>query len=110
MAEGSKGPVENVIMFNLFPDDETEDINSFADELTNDEQAEVDSVVELLESVNSKELMDFQTQETRPRHISVDESELDRLAGKNTAQATNYQMKWAVTVLKGIYNCFLMKI
>ena len=106
MVEGTTGLVEGVITFYIFDTNDSEDINYFAEELSKDEQEEVDRVLGLLESANSKELMDFQTQETGARHISVSETELDRLAGKNNAQTTNYQTKWAVTVFKGIYNHF----
>ena len=74
--------------------------------MTEDEKQEVDNVVSLLDSVNSRELVNFCTQETKPRHRSVDESELDRLAGKNNTFATNYQTKWAITVFKGTYDYY----
>ena len=37
--------------------------------------------------------MDFATQEIGGRHLTVSESELDRLASKNNAEMTNYQTK-----------------
>ena len=75
-----------------------------------DEKEEIAMVLSQLESVNSKELMDFATQETGGRHLTVSKSELDRLASKNNAEMTNYQTKWAVTVLRGKKNSLSFKL
>ena len=58
-----------------------------------DEKEEIAIVLSQLESVNSKELMDFATQETGGRHLTVSKSEPDRLASKNNAETTNYTTK-----------------
>ena len=61
--------------------------------LTADEQAEVENVVTLLDSANENSLEQFDIEENTTvttRHKQVSENELDRLAGKNTAQATSY--------------------
>ena len=78
--------------------------------MTQEEEEEVQNVVSLLDSVNSKELIDFATQQTEHRHRSISEAELDPLAGKNNAQTTVYQTKWAIAVFKGITNSLLIKI
>ena len=71
--------------------------------LTEEEQMEVNNIVTLLESVKDNSLDDFETEGNNTAsncHKNVSETELDRLAGKNTAQATAYQTKLAVAVIK----------
>ena len=83
------------------------------EDLNEEEQLEVENVVTLLESVKDNSLEDFETDENNAaanRHKNVSESELDRLAGKNTAQATAYQTKWAVVVMKDEYYCLFTVI
>ena len=63
-----------------------------------------------LDSVNSRELMDFAMQSlgnsadvtAKPHHKVLSVDELDRLAGKNSAESTIYQTKWATAVMKGM--------
>ena len=62
-------------------------------------------IVSELESVNSREVIDFATQQDTilpQRHKEVTDLELDRLASKNNAESTVYQTRWAITVFKGI--------
>ena len=101
MADLSTSPVEQPIFFDLLDVADPENMTFFAEKMSEEEEEEVAIVISQLEGVNSKELIDFATQETEHRHLVVDESELDRLASKNNAQTTNYQTKWAVTVFKG---------
>ena len=71
--------------------------------LTAEECEEVDNVVTLLETAKEDSLEQFEIDQTTApivRHKNVTEEELDRLAGKNTAQATSYQTKWANAVMK----------
>ena len=71
---------------------------------TSEEREEICRVVDELESVNSRELIDFTSQENataNPRHKLVSPAELDRLANKNSSDNTLYQTKWATTVMKG---------
>ena len=110
MAEGSTGPAEQPITFDIFGDSDFNDGTFLVETMTNKEQEEIETVVELLDNVNSKELIDFATQQTKHHHRHVNESELDRLAEKNNAQTTVYQTKWAVTVLKGKKNTYSVKI
>ena len=65
-----------------------------------------------LESVNSREVIDFVSQEysceaETVRHKVITSEEFDRLARKNSTQSTNYQTNWAIKVIKGNYNVFL---
>ena len=76
--------------------------------LTQDEKEEMLTIVQGLEGINSRELIDFTSQEftipgnaANQRHKQVTSEELDRLANKNSAENTQYQTKWAVTVFKG---------
>ena len=82
MAEHSTSPVEPVIMFDIFNENDFENNEFIADNMTKEEEEEVANVVSLLDSVNSKELVDFATQQTEHRHRSVTEAELDHLASK----------------------------
>ena len=93
-----------VITFNIYDESDMENSNIIVDNLTQEEREEIANVVSLIDSVNSRELMDFSTQENPTRHKPVSSEELNRLAGKNNAITTKYQTKWALTVLRGIYN------
>ena len=64
--------------------------------ITKEEQEEIYRVVTVLESVSSKELLDFLTDEKAPlniRHKAITPEELDRLAGKNNSENTVYKTK-----------------
>ena len=61
-----------------------------------------------MDGANSREIIDFVCQECETaaataaiRHKVVSPEELDRLAGKNSAESTLYQTNWAVRVIKG---------
>ena len=69
--------------------------------LTEDEQNEVENVVTLLESAQTDNLNDFKNNQNLLRHKPVDITELDRLAVKNNVLGTGYQTEWAVAVMKG---------
>ena len=71
--------------------------------LTKEEQEEVDNVVTLLDSAKSNSLDEFDNNKNLARHKPIDNSELDRLAGKNSTQSTAYQTKWALSVIKDKY-------
>ena len=74
--------------------------------LTEDERMEVNNVVTLLESAQEDSLQHFDLDENTTcgtQHKNVSEEELDRLAGKNNAQVTSYQTKWASVVMKAKY-------
>ena len=76
--------------------------------LTEEEQMKVSNAVTLLESVKDNSLDDSETEGNNTaanHHKNVSETELDRLAGKNTAQAAAYQTKWVVVVIKDKYQC-----
>ena len=105
MAEASTGLVEVPIVFDLFGETDDPDFNFLTEEMSKDEREEITTVVSLLDSVNSKELINFSTQQTESRYRSVNESELDRSAAKNNALTMNYQTKWAVAVFKGNMQC-----
>ena len=74
--------------------------------LTDDEIKEVNQVVTLLESATSNSLDDFEENSIVLRHKPVTTDKLDRLAGKNNAESTSYQTRWAVSVMKGKRNNF----
>ena len=66
------------------------------------------AIVEAIEGSEESDQKYFTTQQyalpTKPRHKPVTEEELDHLAGKNMAYNTQYQTKWATTVMKGMSN------
>ena len=99
MAEASTSQVT----FELIDDYILDNNESFLENLTADEQTEIDSVVTLLESAKEDSMEQFEPGENTNRHKEVNDSELDRLAGKNSAQSTTYQTKWAVVVMKDRY-------
>ena len=96
MAEGGKGPVEDVITFDLLGNLDDSNQNFFTDE-----EEEIAKVVTLIEGADYQDLDDFELPKTRPHHSTVSETELDQLASKNNATTTTYQTKWAVSVMRG---------
>ena len=92
--------VSDVISFDIFSDETATNDLDIVDTLTQEEAEEIANVVSVLDNVNSRELIDFCSQENTLRHKGIDDSELDRLAGKNSAIMTIYQTKWARAVMK----------
>ena len=77
---------------------------NFFEKLTQEEREEICKVVEQLDDVNAREIIDFtdsQEELPNPRHKIVSNEELDRLAANNSSENTLYQTKWATTVIKG---------
>ena len=104
MATVVESASEDVVSLDIFDESILSDGTILDEKLTKEEEAEMYNIVEQLESVNSKELIDFTSQEFAaipPRHKPVSSDELDRLAGKNSAESTSYQTRWAITVMKG---------
>ena len=102
MAEGAS----EVVCFDIIDGLILDSGDNVFENLTEEEQMEVNNIVTLLESVKDNSLDDFETEGNITAANcckNVSEAELDRLAGKNTAQATAYQMKWAVVSIKGKY-------
>ena len=99
MAEASTSQVT----FDLIDGYILDNNESFLDNLTTDEQTELDSVVTLLESAKEDSMEQFEPDENSNCHKQVNDSELDHLAGKNSAQSATYQTKWAVVVMKDKY-------
>ena len=99
MAEASTSQVT----FDLIDGYILDNSESFLDNLTTDEQTELDSVVTLLESAKEDSMEQFEPDENSNRHKQVNDSELDCLASKNSIQSTTYQTKWAVVVMKDKY-------
>ena len=100
---------EEVISFNLMGSTLIDNDKNVFEELTEEEMKEVDSVVTLLEAAEGDSLKDFENTENLLRHIPVNNDELDCLAGKNNAQSTSYQTKWAICVIKGNIVFFCIK-
>ena len=93
MAEPDESVFSDIITFDIYDNSELENNDITIQDFTQEEKEEIEHVVSLIDSVNSKELMDFSTQENTIRHKPVSTAELDRLAGKNNAITTNYQTK-----------------
>ena len=73
------------------------------DTLTQEEKDEVTNVVTLLDAAKDNSLDQFEPNKNSPfaaRHKHLSDEELDHLAGKNSAQSTSYQTKWAVVIMK----------
>ena len=92
-----------VVTFNIFGPDLGDIGTDYIDNLTEDEKKEMENIVTLLDSVPENSLDDFEPDTSATRHKVVTDAELDRLAGKNSAQSTLYQTKWAVVVMKAKY-------
>ena len=105
MAAMAKAASEDIFTFDISDESLLETSNILTETLMQDEQEEIHTIVTALESVNSRELIDFTSQETtaivNPCHKAITDEELSRLASKNSAENTQYQTKWAVTVMKG---------
>ena len=103
---------DSIITFDIFHDSVLNETNDLSDKLTQEEKEEIYRVVEQMEGVNSREVIDFIDDDTTiaampTRHKVITSEELDRLASKNSADSTAYQTKWAVTVMKGTINQYL---
>ena len=104
-ASGGDSANPDVITFDILDDSVVLESNALTEKLTQEEKEEICRVIGEFEGANSAELVDFTSQEfasVTPHHKSVTPEELDRLAGNNSSENTTYQMKWAVTVMKGI--------
>ena len=100
MAEPKQPGFSDIITFDIFDESDCDNNQIMVGHLTQEEEEEIHNVVSLLDSVNSKELIDFTSHENNIRHKPINLVELDRLAGKNNAITTNYQTKWALAVLR----------
>ena len=99
MAEAASDVVTFDILEGIYVDSNSDILDS----LTEEERAEVTNVVTLLDCANEDSLQHFEVDENTAsanRHKKLSNEELDRLAGKNSAQATSYQTKWAVAVIR----------
>ena len=99
-----------VICFDIIDSAVIDSDKILSETLTEEEKEEMYAIVSQLEGVNSRELIDFTSQENAPpataappRHKVLTEKELDCLADNNSAQQTKYQTKWAIAVLKGMF-------
>ena len=105
MADQSPAPeltmADAVVTFDIIEGNILDNGSNLFENLTEDEKQEVENVVTLLESAKEDSLKEFEPGSNAARHNTVDSSELDRLAGKNNSQSTNYQTKWAISVIKG---------
>ena len=116
MASAQGSASEQVVSFDIFEGDILDSSTILTENLTQEEKEEMYVLVNELEAVNSRELIDFATQqnattaETHPHHKLVTSDELDHLAGINSAEQTKYQTKWAIAVIKGTFytpNCLI---
>ena len=105
MATVAPDATEDAITFDLIEDNVFDGDIILDGNITEGEKEEMYAIVDQIDGVNSRELIDFTSQEfaphTKHRHKTVGEDELDRLGGKNMAENTQYQTKWATTVMKG---------
>ena len=92
---------QNVISFDIIDRNILDSGENIIDTLTEDERNEVQQVVTLLEAADRDSLEDFKNKTNLLRHNPINDAELNRLAGKNNAQSTSYQTKWAICVFKG---------
>ena len=68
MSEQKQPVFSDVISFDIFDDSDLENNEISVANLTQEEQEELANVVSLMDSVNSKELIDFSSQENTVRH------------------------------------------
>ena len=105
MASMADGASEETITFELLDSSVLDGEIILGEDITEAKKQEMFAIVDQIDGVNSQELIDFTSQEfaqpTKPRHKTITEQELDHLAGKNMAENTQYQTKWATTVMKG---------
>ena len=105
MAEES---TDEMIVLELSDTELIEGSSILNETLTQDQREEITSIVQEIQGVNSRELIDFTSQEftipgnlTNQWHKAISSAELDTLAGNNSSENTQYQTKWAVAVMKG---------
>ena len=101
MASGSENLSDQVITFKLYDNSVLSEEGILTDKLTDEEYHEMCSIVTEFQGNNSRDLIDFLSQQPEPHHKAVTPEELDRLASKNNAESTGYQTKWAITILRG---------
>ena len=107
MVEAYDLAFSGAVTFDIIDMDQLSDDNLLDEKLTQEEFQEIENIVTEMEGVNSAELVDFVSQETTLQHKPITDRELDRLASKNSALTTQYQMKWAQVVIKGQLQHFL---
>ena len=112
MACGADGDFLDTIDIDLFEGDIIETENILTGNISDEQRDQLLKLVDQIDGSTSKEVIDFATQEEAKlpsRHKSVTDEELDRLASKNSFEATVYQTKWAVTVFKGTKYSYFMR-
>ena len=113
MAAEAEQASADVISLDILEGVDIDSADILPQEITHDQAEQVFRVIDEFEGVNSRELIDFSTQEEQllpQRHKQVTDSELDRLASKNSAESTAYQTRWAITVFKGTFNQYFCLI
>ena len=110
MAEMADNPEEIMYSFDISDDALLEGAEILMRDITPKEKEQLDEAVKAVQSIQNDSMEDFQPVQKPLRHKPVDQAELDRLAGKNSAETTAYQTKWAATAMKGTnYVLFLRK-
>ena len=97
------GADSEVVILDLLDDIVLDKSTNLLDTLTEEEREEVENVVTLLDCAKEDSLQHFELtdeSDSTGRHKNINEEELDRLAGKNSAASTSYQTKWVVCVMK----------
>ena len=104
MADQADDRFSEVVSFDFLPEDLLDSDIILSENIDPANKEDIMSLVEQLNNATSREVIDFVSQDTPQlplRHKGVTDAELDRLAAKNSAEATIYQTKWAITVFKG---------
>ena len=96
----------DIVTFDMIDGKVLDSGENVLENLTEEEHTEVNSIATLLQSAKENSLDDFENDpntEHAACHKTLSETKLDRLAGKNSAQATTYQTRWAVIIIKDKY-------
>ena len=104
MVSGENNSLSDVITFDILDGEIVDSDSNLTETLTQDEREEIMNIVDALDSVNSRELIDFAMPTKELRHEAITSEELECLTSKNNAESTGYQTKWAITVFKGSTN------
>ena len=107
MAAMAEIDADETIILDICDSESIKENYLFTDNLTQDEKEEICNIVQQIDGVNSRELIDFTSQEftipgklANPHHKSVSTAELDCLANKNSTENTQYQTKFLYISIK----------
>ena len=103
MVEEADEVISDIISMDIFGENLLDSDTILYENVSNEDKEDILKLVGEIESTTSREVIDFTSQETPnvlQQHKNLTDADLDKLASINSAEATVYQTKWAITVFK----------